>query len=47
MQSNKKKAIIIGGGIAGIKSAFELKKNGLDVVIIETSDYLGGRMKNT
>ena len=42
-----KKVIIIGGGIAGVKAAFDLKMNGVEVRLIEISDYLGGRMKNT
>ena len=35
--------IIIGGGIAGIKAYINLKKNGLNALIIEKSSYLGGR----
>ena len=35
--------IIIGGGLAGIKAYINLKKNGLNALIIEKSSYLGGR----
>jgi len=46
MEQNKKTAIIIGGGVAGIKCAFDLKKSGFNITLLEISDYLGGRMKN-
>jgi len=35
--------IIIGGGLSGIKSFIDLKKNGLSVLMIEKSSYIGGR----
>ena len=35
--------IIIGGGLSGIKAFINLKKNGLNTLIIEKSSYLGGR----
>ena len=35
--------IIIGGGLSGIKSFMDLKKNGLSVLMIEKSSYIGGR----
>ena len=35
--------IIIGGGLSGIKSFVDLKKNGLSVLMIEKSSYIGGR----
>ena len=35
--------IIIGGGLSGIKAFVNLKKNGLNALIIEKSSYLGGR----
>jgi len=35
--------IIIGGGLSGIKAFINLKKNGLNALIIEKSSYLGGR----
>ena len=35
--------IIIGGGLSGIKAFINLKKNGLNALIVEKSSYLGGR----
>ena len=35
--------IIIGGGLSGIKAFIDLKKNGLNVLLLEKSTYLGGR----
>ena len=35
--------IIIGGGLSGIKAFINLKKSGLNALIIEKSSYLGGR----
>lgn len=34
------KAIIIGGGVIGLSSAYYLKKSGWDVTVIDQSDYL-------
>src|SRR5262245_21827790 len=38
-----KKAVIIGGGLAGMTVAKELLKHGLEVVILEASARLGGK----
>ena len=35
--------IIIGGGLSGIKSFIDLRNNGLNVLLLEKSSYLGGR----
>ena len=35
--------IIIGGGLSGIKAFIDLKKNGINVLMIEKSSYIGGR----
>ena len=41
-----KRVIIIGAGIAGLCSAYELEQLGYDVVILEASDsYAGGRVR--
>jgi len=41
-----KRVIIIGAGIAGLCSAYELEQLGYDVVILEASDsYTGGRVR--
>lgn len=43
--SNEKKVLIIGGGISGIKASLELKSHGIDSLILEAKDRLGGRLK--
>ncbi len=37
-------ALVIGGGIAGIKSAYDIARRGLKVTLIEKSPFLGGRV---
>jgi len=39
----RKKAVIIGGGLAGMTVAKELLKHGLEVVILEVTGRLGGK----
>ena len=39
-----KKVIIVGGGIAGLTAAKILKQNGFDILLIEASDRIGGRV---
>lgn len=39
-----KSVIVIGAGIAGISAAAELMRNGLDVLVLEARDRLGGRI---
>jgi monoamine oxidase len=36
--------IIIGGGVAGLMTAFELSKHALPVTVLESKDRLGGRI---
>ena len=36
--------IIVGAGIAGLTAGYELQKAGLDVLVLETNHYAGGRM---
>lgn len=43
-QKNFHQTIIIGAGISGLKSSIELTKNGVDNIIIEARDRLGGRL---
>ncbi len=38
-----KKVIILGGGLAGLTSAYELSKVGYDVTVIEARAFAGGR----
>lgn len=40
----KKSALVIGGGVAGLRSALDIARGGLQVTLIEKSHFLGGRM---
>ena len=42
----KNNAIIIGAGISGLTTAFLLKKNGLNVTVLEAENEVGGTMKS-
>ena len=35
---------MIGGGVAGLKSALELAERGLAVILVEKSPFLGGQV---
>ncbi|MDO5737272.1 MAG: FAD-dependent oxidoreductase [Propionibacteriaceae bacterium] len=37
---------IVGGGLAGLTAALDLVKRGLDVVVLEARDRVGGRIEN-
>jgi len=37
-------AVVIGGGVAGLKTALELAERGLAVVLVEKSPFLGGQV---
>jgi heterodisulfide reductase subunit A len=39
-----RQAVVIGGGVAGLKSALELAERGLPVVLVEKSPFLGGQV---
>jgi len=39
-----KRALVIGGGIAGIKAASQLGQMGMEVVLVEKRPFLGGRL---
>lgn len=43
----KTDVLIIGAGIAGILTAYMLKQNGRDVVLIDAAEVAGGNTKNT
>ena len=40
---NGKKVVILGAGIAGLVSAYELRRAGYDVTVLEARDRVGGR----
>jgi len=39
-----KRALVVGGGIAGMQAALDLGEAGYPVVLVEKTDHLGGRM---
>lgn len=38
------KVVIIGGGAAGLSAAWTLKKHGIDAILLEANDRVGGRL---
>ncbi len=40
----QRQAVVIGGGVAGLKTALELAERGLAVVLVEKSPFLGGQV---
>jgi len=40
----QRQAMVIGGGVAGLKAALELAERGLAVVLVEKSPFLGGQV---
>ena len=44
MSQERTKVVVIGGGLAGLASAVELRTRGLDVTIIDRNRHLGGKM---
>jgi heterodisulfide reductase subunit A len=38
----EKKVLVVGGGIAGAAAALELSEEGLDVILLEKEDFIGG-----
>ncbi len=45
INKNEKKVIVIGTGISGLAAANELKNQGIDVVVLEAQDRIGGRLR--
>ncbi|NHJ01532.1 MAG: CoB--CoM heterodisulfide reductase iron-sulfur subunit A family protein [Candidatus Heimdallarchaeota archaeon] len=42
--TTRKKALVLGGGVGGLRAAKELAASGIPVELVEKSPYLGGRM---
>ncbi|XDD43727.1 flavin monoamine oxidase family protein [Leptospira sp. WS60.C2] len=42
--SGSKKAIVLGGGLSGLYSAYLLKQTGYEVTVVERGDQFGGRI---
>lgn len=40
-----KKAVVVGGGFAGLTAGYELRKAGWEVTLLEASDEVGGRVR--
>jgi len=40
----QRRAVVVGGGVAGLKSALELADRGLPVILLEKSPFLGGQV---
>ncbi len=40
----KKKALVIGGGVAGIQAALDIAEGGREVILLEKEESIGGRM---
>jgi len=40
------KTVIIGGGIAGLVAAYDLSRNGVDVILLEREEQLGGMARS-
>jgi tRNA (Thr-GGU) A37 N-methylase/monoamine oxidase len=37
--------VVVGAGVSGLQAAFDLAKKGYDCILLEASDYVGGRIK--
>ncbi len=46
-ESGIKEAVIIGGGVLGLETAWELRKGGLDVTVLETDKIIMGKQLDT
>lgn len=47
LMKEKKEAVVIGGGVLGLEAAWELKKAGLSVTVLEAAPVLMGRQLDT
>ncbi|MFX4478088.1 FAD-dependent oxidoreductase, partial [Acinetobacter baumannii] len=39
------RVVVVGGGIAGLTAALDLTEAGCDVVVLEGSDRVGGKLR--
>src|SRR5260221_14055084 len=46
MSAQGPRIAVVGAGIAGLSAAHRLKQAGLEPVVFETADYVGGRIKS-
>ncbi|KAJ5619294.1 hypothetical protein N7510_003278 [Penicillium lagena] len=46
-EKKKKRIIVIGAGISGLRAASTLQRHGVDVVVLEARDRIGGRICTT
>lgn len=46
-QQKKKKVIVVGAGISGLRCAAVLQRHGIEVVVLEGRDRIGGRIHTT
>lgn len=44
MTADKKKVIVVGAGVAGLRAASKLLESGVDIVVLEARNRLGGRI---
>src|SRR5688500_6450841 len=44
-RSGGKKVVVLGAGLAGLSAAWNLQRNGYDVVVVEAQAIPGGRVK--
>jgi monoamine oxidase len=42
--SARRRVVIVGGGIAGLVAAYELKRSGLEPIVLEAQNRVGGRI---
>lgn len=45
MGSRRRDVVVVGAGLAGLRCAHELHRAGLDVLVLESSDEVGGRVR--
>ena len=46
-RSERKKVIVVGAGVSGLRAAAVLHRHGCEVVILEARDRIGGRILTT